>query len=427
MFFNCKHLVMDIPRANVAKSRRKRRIAYAALAAAALVAGLILLFRLKPAVPSVDRGTLWIDTVKRGSFGRQVHGLGTLVPQEIDWIAARDVGRVQKILLRPGATVEPDSIILVLRNPDVEQAATDAEVQYESSLADLTNFKNQVERDELQAESDAASAKSDYDQARLKADVDSQLFKDGLISPIDQRLSQVASDEALARNTFEQKRLALAKASMNPQIAVKEAEVARLRSQARLRRDEADALTVRAGIHGVLQLLPIDTEGALVQPGTNIAEVADPTTLKAEVAVAETQARDIQIGQAAEVDTHNGVVKGHVSRIDPSVQNGTVSVDIVFSEPLPKGARPDLSVDGTIDLEYLADVVYVGRPAFGEENSSASIFKLTGDGAYAQQTQVQLGRSSVNAIEIVKGLEPGDRVILSDMSQWSANDRIKLN
>jgi HlyD family secretion protein len=417
---------MDIARPNAAKDRRKKRAIYVIAVLAVLSVGLILLKHLKPAAPTIDRNTLWIDTVKRGSLVREIHGLGVLVSEDPHWIAARDLGRVEKIFLRPGALVEPDSVILVLRNPDVEEASIDADLQYKSSLAELANLKAQVERDELQAESDAESARSDYDQARIKADVDDRLFKDGLISPQEEELSQVAANEAAARDKVEQKRFALAKDAMAPQIAVKEAEVEHMHAQARLHRDEADALIIRAGLHGVLQLLPVDTVGALVQPGANVAQVSDPTKLKAEIYIPETQAKDIQIGQFAEVDTRNGIVTGRVSRIDPSVQNGTVTVDVVFSKPLPQGARADLSVDGTIELEQLNDILYVGRPAFGEEQSTVAIFKLDSDGIYAQRASVKLGRSSINSIEIAHGLSIGDRVILSDMSQWAAIDRIKL-
>jgi len=357
---------------------------------------------------------------------REVRGLGTLVPEEITWIAARTQGRVDKIVLRPGAEVTPDSIILLLNNPDVVRAATDADSQLKAAEAELANLKVQLQSGVLAAESAAASTKAEFEQARLRAEVNDQLFKDGLVSALDLRLSKVTAEQAETRNSIEQKRYAFAKDSTAPQLAVKAAEVDRLRSQAKLRHDELDALTVRAGMNGVLQILPVEV-GAQVQPGTNLARVADPRLLKAEVRIAETQARDIQIGQIASIDTRNGVVAGLVKRIDPSVQNGTVTVDVKITDELPRGARPDLSVDGTIELELLKNVVQMGRPAFGQERSTVGIFKLDADGTYATRTQVQLGRSSVNTIEIVGGLTPGDRVILSDMSQWDANDRIKLN
>jgi HlyD family secretion protein len=306
------------------------------------------------------------------------------------------------------------------------RAATDADSQLKASEAELANLRVQIESSVLAAESTAASAKAEFEQAKLRAEVNDQLFKDGLVSPLEMRLAKVTAEQAETRNTIEQKRYAFAKDSVAPQLAVKQAEVERLRDEAKIRHDELDALTVRARIKGVLQILPVEV-GAQVQPGSNLARVADPTRLKAEIRVAETQARDIQIGQVAQIDTRNGIVAGHVSRIDPSVQNGTVTVDVKITDPLPRGARPDLSVDGTIELERLNDVVYVGRPAFGQEQSTVGIFKLDAAGIYATRTQVVLGRSSVNTIEIVSGLKPGDRVILSDMSQWDSHDRVKLD
>jgi len=418
---------MDIPRPDQTKAKRKKRILYASAAALALIGITVLLARLKPAAPTVDKNLVWIGDVKRGQMLRQVRGLGTLVPEEIRWIAARTQGRVDQIILRPGALVTPDSVILLLANPDVEQAAANADSQLKAAEAELLNLKVQLQSGVLAAESTAASAKADYEQSRLRAEVNDQLFKDGLVSSLDRELSKVTAEQAATRNAIEQKRFAFAQDSTAPQLAVKEAEVDRLRSQAKLRHDELDALTVRSPMNGVLSALPVEV-GAQVQPGNSIARVADPAKLKAEIRVAETQAKDIRIGQPAEIDTRNGIVAGNVARIDPAVQNGTVTVDVHITGDLSKtGARPDLSVDGTIELERLDDVVYVGRPAFGQERSKVNIFKLDADGTYAARTPVTLGRSSVNTIEIVDGLQPGDRVILSDMSPYDANDRIKLN
>jgi HlyD family secretion protein len=417
---------MDIPRPNAAKEKRKKRIVYGVIAAIALIGITVALSRLKPAAPTVERNLVWVDTVKRGPMVRQVRGLGTLVPEEIRWIAARTQGRVDKIIIRPGAPVEPGTLIVELTNPDVVSAAANAKSQLQAAQAQLLNLKVQLESQLLAAESQAANARSTYEQNRLQAEVNEALIKDGLVSPVQLKLSQVAAEEANIRNAIEQKRFAFAKDSIKPQLAVQEAEVERLASLSQLRDEELDALHVRASMSGVLSALPVEV-GAQVQPGTSIARVADPKRLKAEVRIAETQAKDIAIGQLAQVDTRNGVVEGKVSRIDPAVQNGTVTVDVVFTGDLPRGARPDLSVDGTIELERLNDVVYVGRPAFGQEKSTVGIFKLAENGSDAIRTQVQLGRSSVNTIEIVQGLQPGDRVILSDMSQWDSNDRIRLN
>lgn len=417
---------MDIPRPSQAKARLKKRILLGSVAAIALIGITVLLARLKPAAPTVERNLVWVGDVKRGQMLRQVRGLGTLVPEDITWIAARTQGRVDKIILRPGAIVTPDSVILVLSNPDVVRAATDADSQLKAAEAEFANLKVQIESSVLAAESTAASAKADFEQAKLRAEVNDELFKDGLVSPLEVRLSKVTAEQAATRNTIEQKRYAFTKDSIAPQLAVKSAEVDRWRDQAKIRRDELDALSVRAGMNGVLQILPVEV-GAQVQPGSNLARVADPRRLKAEIRIPETQARDVQIGQVAQIDTRNGVVAGKVARIDPSVQNGTVTVDVTITDELPRGARPDLSVDGTVELERLENVVYVGRPAFGQERSTVGIFKLDPAGTYATRTPVQLGRSSVNTIEVINGLQPGDRVILSDMSQYDSSDRVKLN
>jgi HlyD family secretion protein len=386
----------------------------------------VALERLKPAAPTVDRSLVWIGTAKRGPMVRQVRGPGTLVPEDITWLAARTQGRVDRIILHPGAIVKPDSVILILNNPDVVQAASDAESQLKAGEAELANLKMTLEGAELNAESEAATARANFEQARMTAEVDQNLFKDGLVAELQLRLAKVNAEQSNELNSIAEKRYLFAKESTAPQLAVKQAEVDRLADQARLKRNEANALSVTAGMNGVLQVVPVEV-GAEVQPGTNLARVADPTRLKAEVQIAETQAKDVQLGQRAEIDTRNGIATGTVSRIDPSVQNGTVTVDVALPRPLPSGARPDLSVDGTIELERLDDVVFVERPAFGQEKSTVEIFKLDPDGVYAARVPVALGRSSVNTIEIVKGLEPGDRVILSDMSQWDANERIKLN
>jgi HlyD family secretion protein len=417
---------MDIPRPNAAKEKRRKRIIIASIVAVALIGVTIALSRLKPAAPTVEKNLVWVDTVKRGPMVRQVRGLGTLVPEEIRWIASRTEGRVDRIVLRPGALVTPDSVILVLSNPTVVENATSAGSQLKSSEAELANLKVTVEKGVLDAEAALARAKSEFEITRLQAEVNDELFKDGLVSALELRRSKVAAEDANTQFTIEQKRYAFTKETIAPQLAVKEAEVDRVRAQAKLRRDEADALNVRAGMDGVLQVLPVEV-GAQVQPGANIARVADPARLKAEVRIPETQAKDIQIGQNASIDTRNGIVAGRVARVDPSVQNGTVTVDVSLTGELPKGARPDLSVDGTIELERLDDVVFVGRPAFGQERSTVNIFKLDADQVYAARTPVQLGRSSVNTIEIVSGLQPGDRVILSDMTQYDANERIRLN
>jgi HlyD family secretion protein len=417
---------MDIQRPSQAKAKLKKRIITIGAVVVGLIIVTVVLARLKPAVPTVDRGLVWINTVKRGPMVRQVHGPGTLVPVDIRWIAARTQGRVDKLVLLPGAIVQPDSVVMVLSNPDVTQAALDTASALKSSEADYANLKVTVQQTVLQSESEAASAKAAFEEARLNAQVDDQLFKDGLVSELDLKLKKVTAEQDETLNSIAQKRYSFAQDSVAPQLAVKQATVDQARAQAVLKQAEADALNVRAGMSGILQVVPVEV-GAQVTPGTNLARVADPTSLKAVIQIAETQAKDVKIGQSAEIDTRNGVAKGTVSRVDPSVQNGTVSVDVALPGVLPQGARPDLSVDGVIELEHLDDVVFVERPAFGQEHSTAGIFVLDADGVYANRVQVELGRSSVNTIEIIKGLNPGDRVILSDMSQWDTHDRIKLN
>jgi HlyD family secretion protein len=417
---------MDIARPNAAKEKRKKRIIYVIVAVLVLSGITVALARLKPAAPTVDRNLVWLGEVKRGPMVRQVRGLGTLVPEEIRWIAARTSGRVEKIVLRPGAPVQAGALILELVNPDLEQTAANATSSLNAAEAQLANLKVTLESTLLASESTAAKAKSDAETNKLQAEVRQELFRDGLVSELELKLYNATAAQSAISNDIEQKRYAFAKESIKPQLAVQEATVATLRSQAQLRQDELEALHVRASMTGVVSALIVEV-GSQVQPGNNLARVADPTKLKAEVRIAETQAKDIAIGQLATIDTRNGIVEGRVSRIDAAVQNGTVLVDVTIVNELPRGSRPDLSVDGTIELERLDDVVYVGRPAFGQEKSVVNIFKVSPDGNEANRVQVQFGRSSVNTVEIVKGLNPGDKVILSDMSQWDSNDRIRLN
>ncbi len=416
---------MDIPRPSQAKAKRRKRILIISGIVVAVAGISYFLSRLEPAAPTLDKQLVWVDTVKRGPMVRQVRGLGTLVPVEIRWIAARTSGRVDRIILRPGAEVTPDSVILELSNPDVEQDAIAADSQLGAAQAELTRLRIELQSNLLAMESTLAGAKSNFETSRLQAEVNGELFKDGLVSQLELKSAQVSAEEAATRYDIEKKRYDFSKDSIEPQLAVKEAEVNRLEAQAKLRRAEFDALHVRAGITGQLQQLPVEV-GQQVQPGTNLARVADPTLLKAEVRIAETQAKDIMLRQNASIDTRNGVVEGEVSRIDPAVQNGTVTVDVKLTGKLPKGARPDLSVDGVIELDRLEDVVYVGRPAFGQELTTVGIYKLSPDGDRADRVQVKLGRASVNSIEIVSGLVPGDRVILSDMSQYDS-PRLRLN
>ncbi|HTQ86941.1 MAG TPA: HlyD family efflux transporter periplasmic adaptor subunit, partial [Candidatus Solibacter sp.] len=410
---------------SVLKQKKMRRVIYGAVVVIAVVAVSVGLAHLQPAAPTVDKSTVWVDTVKRGPMVRQVRGLGTLVPEDIRWIPALTDARVDEIVLRPGAIVEPNSIILKLSNPELEQSMEDATLQRKSAEADLNNTKARLETDLQNQRAAAATVKSDYEQAKLDKEKQEMLFKDGLVAEVIYKVAQLKAQELEARNEIEVERVETYKKAAVAQLAVSQAKVDQLKAVEALRHKQMDALNVRAGISGILELVPVEV-GQRFTAGTNIARVADPHHLKAQIRIAETQAKDMQIGQRAEVDTRNGVVEGRVSRIDPSVVNGTVTVDVVFAGPLPAGARADLTVDGTIELERMADVIYVGRPAFGQELSTVGLFKLVDNGQDAVRVQVKLGRSSVNTIEIQGGLQPGDQVVLSDMSAWDRFDRIRL-
>jgi HlyD family secretion protein len=384
------------------------------------------LSRLRPAAPTVERSTMLIDAVKRGELLRNVRGLGTLVPEEIRWIPAITEGRVERWVRQPGDNVQADTIIIELSNPETELAALDAESAQRQAEAQLVELRVRLESTNLDEKASAAAIRAQYDQARMRAQTDRELADQGLQPELNARLSQVEADSLKRRDEIEQKRLEIAGESIKAQLAVQEAVVEQRRAFARLKRSQAESLKVRAGIRGVLQQIPVEV-GQRVTPGTNLARVAQHDKLKAVVRVAETQAKDVTIGQEASVDTRNGIVNGKVIRVDPASQNGTVAVDISLEGPLPKGARPDLTVDGTIELERLPDVLFVGRPAQGQSESLVSLFRVDPASGEAVRVKVKLGKTSVNAVEIVDGLKVGDQVILSDTSAWDAFDRIRLN
>jgi HlyD family secretion protein len=417
---------MDVPRIGVAEKKRKRRIIIIAASALGLILATIAISRLKPAVPSVDRSTVWIDTVKRGPMVRQVRGLGTLVPEDIRWIPANTEGRVEKINIWPGTKVEPGDVILELSSPELEQSANEAESKAKAAEADLTTARATLQREVLDQESKTTAAHAAYEQAKMERETNDRLAKNGLIAELDYKKSKIKEEESQKSDEIEQKRLVFERDSIEPQLAAKQAALDQANQLAKLKLDQVEALHVKAGMSGVLQQLPVQI-GQRLKIGDNLARVANPTKLKAQVKIAETQAKDIQIGQKAMIDTRNGVANGHVTRVDPAVEQGTVNVEVAFDEALPKGARPDLSVDGTIELEHLDDVIYVGRPAFGQENNTVGMFKLVNGTSEAMRTPVKLGKSSVNTIQILDGLQPGDQVILSDTSAWDAHDRIRLN
>jgi len=416
---------MDIARPSNAKKKRIRNAIYAGVGLLAVLLVSVGLSRLKPAAPTVERAVVWPDTVKRGPMVRQVRGLGTLTPEDIRWIPATTQGRVEKIILRPGTSVKASDVILELTNPTLEQQLQDAELKLQAAEAALANTKVSLNNDLLQARAAAAQVEADYNKARMQYQMNQQLAKDQLVSNLVLEQSKVDTDQLAVRNEISKDQLASKTESSRAQLAVQQSSVDQARAFLNLTRQQRDELKVRAGLDGMLQLVPVEV-GQQVAPGTNLARVANPSRLKAEIKIAETQAKDIQLGQKAEVDTRNGVVEGRVARIDPSVQNGTRTVDVTLTGDLPKGAVPDLSVDGTIELERLNDVLFMGRPAFGQDQSVVGLFKMTADGVTAERTQVKLGRSSVNTIEVLSGLKVGDQVILSDMSAYDAYDRIRL-
>ena len=419
---------MDIQRpASVAQAKKRKQIMLGAVAVIVIGVVSVVLAGLKPAAPTVERATVWVDTVKRGPMVRQVRGLGTLVPvdEARRWVPASTQGRVERIVLRPGVQVTPDTVVLELSDPQVQQALNDAEQQLRASEADYNSAKARLDADMLNIRSQSAIVRAEFENAQTEYEMNRGLAKEGLVSNLILKQSQVRAESLATRNKIEQDRLKVAEASAMAQLQSAQALVDQRRSNYNLRRQQVDQLRVRAGMTGVLEQVPVEV-GQQVQPGTNLVRVADPTRLKAELRIAETQARDLTIGQIASVDTRQGIIPGKVIRIDPSAQNGTVTVDVGLEGELPRGARPDLSVDGTIELERLENVLFVGRPAFGQEQSTVGLFKLDAETGEATRAQVQLGRSSVNTIEVLNGLGEGDQVVLSDMSAWDQFERIRL-
>ena len=423
---------MDISRPSQAKAKRRRQIIYGVVGLI-VIAGITMgLSKLKPAAPSVERSVVWIDTVKRGPLVRQVRGLGTLTPDEIRWIPTITDGRVEKILVRPGTSsvVKADTVIAILSNPTVEQQAFDAEWKVKQAEADYHTQEVQLQSQYLDLKATTAKSEQDASQARMQAKSDTGLQKLGVISSNALEVSSGTAQQLSTRAQIDEQRLTNFKNSMEAQLSSEKAKLEQARAVYQLAQKNRDMLQVRAGMDGILQELSLAgntlQEGQQVPAGTTIAKVTNPKRLKAELKIPETQAKDVQIGQPAQIDTHNGVIDGKVVRIDPSVQNGTRTVDVALTGDLPSGAVPDLSVDGTIDLERMANVLYVGRPAYGQEKSTIGMFKLEADNKTASRIQVTLGRSSVNTVEILNGLKEGDQVILSDMSRWDQYDRIRL-
>ena len=421
-------MTMDISRPDLKAKKRKRQALTIAVGVVVLAVVTFLVMRLKPAAPTVDRSVVWTDVVKRGPLVRQVRGLGTLVPREdaIRQIPAQTEATVVRILVLPGSNVKPDTVLLELADPQATQQALDAELALKGARADLSNVQVKVQSDLMAQKSAAATVNADYNQAQRQAKTDKSLYGLGVISGLAYNSSQGKADELTTRNKLEEQTIDINTKAVESQVAVQQARVEQAQAIYDLKRQQLDALNVRAGIAGVLTSLPLAV-GQHVTLGTMLAQVVQPNQLKAQLKIPETQARDIQLGQPASIDTHNGLADGKVTRIDPAVVNGTVTVDAELVGTLPEGLRTDLSVDGTIDLERMKDVLYVGRPAFGNENSTITLFRLDPDGKGAVRVPVKVGRASVNAIQVIEGLHEGDTVILSDMSRYDTADRIRLD
>ncbi len=416
---------MDIPRRNAARNRLIKRLAIGGVALAVFCAVGWYVYKLKPAAPPVDKGAVWMDTVKRGQMLREVRGVGSLVPEDILHIPAPYGGRVQNIPVLAGINVAEDTLLVELRNTDMEQQELDARIAVQTAESDLANLKAQVETQRLNQRSTLAGLEAQYKNAKAKADHDEILYKEQLLLELDYNVSKTQYEQLATQLEIARDQSKTLEDSLAAQLAAKDLGLQQAKSLLQLRRDQLAALKVRAGVAGVLQQVLVQS-GQQVGTGTDLAIVVQPKKLKAELKVPETQAKDVQIGQLASIDTRNGIIQGKVSRIDPSVREGSVVVDVRLEGALPAGARPDLSVDGTIQIERLDNVVYVGKPANAAEGGATELFKLSADGNEATRVKVKLGRSSVNVIEVLEGLQVGDRVILSDMSSIDG-DRVRLN
>jgi HlyD family secretion protein len=414
---------LDIPRTPIGS---RSRLVRGGIAAGALLIIILALASLKPAAPSVARTTLWVDSVRRGEMVREVRGPGTLVPEHVRFITAVSAGRVDRVRAQPGQLVQPQTVLLELSNPDVQIQSLQAEQQLTAAQAQLLTLRTALKAERLTQEGNVAAARTLYADAKRQATVASSLVGQQLMSTNEAALAKDKATEAETRFRIEQERLALMTETMDSKVAVQQSQVDRLRAIAAFQQNVVRSLEVPAGDSGVVSDLTLQL-GQWVLAGTVLAKVVQPGRLKAVLQIPETQAKDVAIGQQAAIDTRNGIIPGRVVRIDPNAINGTVVVDVVLDGALPAGARPDLSVDGTIEIERLRDVVYTGLPANGRSNSTIAMFKLTEDGHYADRVQVQVGRSSVSTIEIRRGLKVGDSVVLSDMSQWDNADRVRIN
>jgi len=416
---------MDISRPDLKQKRQRRFLVIATVVSLGVLAAGYGVLQLEPAAPRVERQSIWIDTVKRGELLREVRGPGQLVPKETRWIASETAATVERIVIKPGAEVRPETLIIELRNPEIDDQMLAARAAFEAARADLDARRVQLESAILDQQALIASVNADYEGAKLQAQAEAELNRRGIVSALQYKQSQLRADQLGVRRGIEQQRLEMQKRNLTAQLAAEQARLDQLSNTFELRKRQAEGLQVRAGMSGILQAIAVEA-GQQVAPGTSIARVARPDVLAAELRIPETQAKDVKLSQVVRVDTRNGIVEGRVARIDPAVMNGTVQVDVDLTGPLPPGARPDLSVDGTIEIERLNDVVYVGRPAFGQAESSTTLFRLDPEGDVARRVPVSLGRASVSLIEIAQGLQPGDRVILSDTTSYDQYDRLRL-
>lgn len=414
---------MDIPR--VQPNRKPRRVAYGVSATVLIVLATLGLRQLSPAAPQVDRATIWIDSVQRGPLVLQVRGPGTLIPERVRWISAVTAGRVERRLAEIGQEVKPGTVLLVLSNPDVQLEALESERQLTAARGDRVNLRTSLESQRLNQQGAVAVARSEFLEAQRNATAAESLTAKQLISVMEASRARDRVEELATRYDVEQRRLAVLSDAMSSQLSLQEAQVDRLRAVTEFQRGRVRSMEVLAGASGILQDLTLEV-GQWAQPGATLARIVEPGRLKAVLRIPETQAKDVVIGQPATIDTRNGLAQGRVARIDPAVQNGTVTVDVSLQGELPRGARPDLSVDGTIEVERLKDVLHVGRPAYGQGNSSVGLFRLGEDGHSAVRVNVELGRTSVNTVEIRGGVQPGDKIIISDMSRWDGFDRVRV-
>lgn len=417
---------MDIKRKGIVRKKLIRRTLYLLITAASISGAGWRINQLKPAAPAIERSAVWIDTVKRGPMVRDVRGIGTLVPEDIQWIQAAFDSQVSRILAQSGDEVNPDTILLVLTNPQMEADANDYEWQIKQAEANYADLKIRLQQQTFDEQSQLATAQGDLKQARITKEIEEKLLTEQLESELNEKLAVAKWEQAESRFQLENQKLDIMKHSVDAQLEAQQVQIEKLRATWMLKNKQVDELTIRAGIKGRMQEMTLQI-GQRVKPGDVLAKVAQPWKLMARLQIAETQAKDIVLGQRASIDTRNGVVSGHVTRIDASIVNGTRTVDCKLDGALPPGAVPDLSVDGTVEIERLANVVYVGRPVSAQPRSQLSLFRLEADGRDANRTAVRTGRASVNAIEITDGLKPGDRVILSDMSAQDQNSRIRLN